>query len=140
MAKDIYHDTVRRALEADGWIITEDPLKLQLGEQSVYVDLGTEALMEAEGTGRKIAVAVRSFLSPSPVEDVQRTIGRYVLCPPLLKEQHSGMSLYNALQEAAYKRVFESRDGQKREGSSPLSGFTFAHIEGERKHTPFALA
>ena len=28
MAKDIYHDTVRTALEKDGWTITDDPFNL----------------------------------------------------------------------------------------------------------------
>lgn len=31
MAKDIYHNLVRDALENDGWIITHDPYYLQLG-------------------------------------------------------------------------------------------------------------
>jgi len=30
MAKDIYHYTVRAALEKDGWTITDDPLRLPL--------------------------------------------------------------------------------------------------------------
>ena len=31
MAKEIYHDTVRVALEKDGWNITDDPLTLKVG-------------------------------------------------------------------------------------------------------------
>ena len=30
MAKDIYHKEVREALEADGWIITHDPYRINL--------------------------------------------------------------------------------------------------------------
>ena len=40
MAKDIYHNTVRTALEKDGWIITDDPLRLIIGRRGFYVDLG----------------------------------------------------------------------------------------------------
>nr|WP_283752496.1 element excision factor XisH family protein [Roseofilum acuticapitatum] len=32
-AKDVFHDTVRIALEKDGWTITHDPLFIKLTEQ-----------------------------------------------------------------------------------------------------------
>jgi len=39
-AKDIFHDTVRLALEKDGWTITEDPLFLKLTQQfRINIDL-----------------------------------------------------------------------------------------------------
>jgi len=66
-AKDIYHDTVKKALEKDGWIITKDPLKLTVGSRSLYVDLGAEKLIAAEKENQKIAVEIKSFLNPSPI-------------------------------------------------------------------------
>lgn len=39
-AKDMYHDTVKRALVKDGWVITHDPLPLKWGRKDLYVDLG----------------------------------------------------------------------------------------------------
>lgn len=30
MAKDLFHDAVRRALEKDGWVITADPYKVKV--------------------------------------------------------------------------------------------------------------
>ncbi|HBW87516.1 MAG TPA: fatty-acid oxidation protein subunit alpha, partial [Cyanobacteria bacterium UBA11149] len=30
-AKDIFHDTVRSALEKDGWVIIDDPLYIKVG-------------------------------------------------------------------------------------------------------------
>jgi len=56
MAKDIYHYQVRTALEKDGWIITDDPLTLQFGSRSVFVDLGAKKLLAAERDGQRIAV------------------------------------------------------------------------------------
>ncbi|MEL6900322.1 MAG: element excision factor XisH family protein, partial [Cyanobacteria bacterium J06606_4] len=47
-ARDFHHDTVKEALTKDGWTITADPLTLQLGTRSVYVDLGAEKLIAAE--------------------------------------------------------------------------------------------
>lgn len=48
MAKDIYHSTVRIALEKDGWTITDDPLTLRVGGRSAFIDLGAEELFAAE--------------------------------------------------------------------------------------------
>ena len=47
-AKDIYHDTVKRALQKDGWIITHDPFPLQIGRKRLSADLGAERLINAE--------------------------------------------------------------------------------------------
>lgn len=79
MARDIYHSTVKIALEKDGWTITDDPLTLAIGERSVYVDLGAEKLLTAEKEEQKIAVEIKSFLSRSPVKDLEVALGQYVL-------------------------------------------------------------
>lgn len=39
-ARDFYHETVRKALEADGWVTTHDPYFLRLGKRKGYIDLG----------------------------------------------------------------------------------------------------
>ena len=36
MAKDIFHETVKKALEKDGWTITHDPYRLRYGIADVY--------------------------------------------------------------------------------------------------------
>lgn len=30
-AKDIFHDAVRKGLEKEGWLITDDPLEIEVG-------------------------------------------------------------------------------------------------------------
>jgi len=68
----LYHDVVVRALEKDGWIITDDPLYLKYGDRKMYVDLGADQnTLAAERQSRKIAVEVKSFLSTSPVSDME---------------------------------------------------------------------
>jgi len=47
-ARDIFHDAVKIALEKEGWIITHDPLSLEFGLGSLYVDLGAERIITAE--------------------------------------------------------------------------------------------
>ena len=46
--KDVYHDTVRRALTKAGWTITHDPFTLSVGIRNVFADLGAERLISAE--------------------------------------------------------------------------------------------
>ncbi|WP_293112363.1 element excision factor XisH family protein [Moorena sp. SIO4G3] len=69
MAKDIYHETVKTALIKDGWMITNDPLALAVGERTVYVDMGSEKLFAAEKGRRRIAVEVKSFIKIPQAEN-----------------------------------------------------------------------
>jgi XisH protein len=39
-AKDIYYDTVKIALQKNGWIVTHDPFPLQIGKKRLSADLG----------------------------------------------------------------------------------------------------
>jgi XisH protein len=45
-ARDHLHYAARRALERDGWTITNDPLRLSIRRRNLYVDLGAERLLE----------------------------------------------------------------------------------------------
>ena len=82
MAKDIYHNTVKTALQKDDWTMTPDPLTLKIGGRSAYVDLGAEKLFAAEKKSQRIAVEVKSSVSPSPVKDLARDLGQYIMyCP-----------------------------------------------------------
>lgn len=47
-ARDIYHNSVRNALEKDNWQITKDPFIIQWGTRDLYIDLGAEKLIAAE--------------------------------------------------------------------------------------------
>ena len=64
-AHDIFHDAVKHALEKEGWLITHDPLSLQIGGVEMYIDLGAEQLIAAEKHGEKIAVEIKSFVAVS---------------------------------------------------------------------------
>ncbi len=54
MARDIFHDDVRKALEADGWIITNDPFLLKAGGLSMEVDLAAEKVLAAEKESKRL--------------------------------------------------------------------------------------
>lgn len=55
-AKNIFHDAVRKGLEKEGWVITEDPLEIEIGGVEMYIDLGADRILAAEKKGEKIAV------------------------------------------------------------------------------------
>jgi Holliday junction resolvase-like predicted endonuclease len=84
--KDLYHDTVKRALERDGWKITRENQMLVIGEARVFIDLSAE-LIVAERDKIKIAVEVKSFLAPSLISGFQDALGQYRLYRYFLKQQ-----------------------------------------------------
>lgn len=105
-AKDLYHAIVRRALAADGWTITHDPYRLVYGQRKVFVDLGAEGAIGAERSGRRIAVEIKSFLSPSPLRDFELAIGQYLFYRSLLGRTDPDRELYLAVTDRIYDDVF----------------------------------
>lgn len=105
-ARDIYHDTVIIALEKDGWTITDDQLKLTVGNRSVFVDLGAEKLFAAEKEGRKIAVEIKSFIGASPIRDLEEALGQYVLYSNILEEQEPERLVYLAVTKVIFRDFF----------------------------------
>jgi len=57
--KDNFHQAVRRALEKDGWTITQDPLLLKIGTLQLEADLGADKAIAAQKDNQKIAVEVK---------------------------------------------------------------------------------
>ncbi len=97
-AKNVYHDAVVHALTTDGWTITHDPLTLSYGGKDLFVDLGAERVaIAAERAGQRIAVEIQSFLSPSPVRDLQEAVGQYDIYRAVLTEMEPDRVLYLAL-------------------------------------------
>jgi len=106
MAKDIYHETVKTALIKDGWMITDDPLRLKVGGRMAYVDLGAQKLFAAEKEGRKIAVEVKSFLNPSPVQDLEQALGQYIMYSQVLSRLEPKRLLYLAISQSVFWDFF----------------------------------
>jgi hypothetical protein len=70
-AKDVFHDAVRIGLEKEGWVITDDPLRIEVGDVEMYIDLGAEQVLAA---GEKIAVEIKSFIGTSNISSSHWTI------------------------------------------------------------------
>jgi hypothetical protein len=78
MAKDLFHDAVKRGLEKDQWTITNDPLELELEEITVKIDLAAERLIAAERGEEKIAVEIKSFIGTSAISDFHTALGQFL--------------------------------------------------------------
>ncbi|MGI8933701.1 MAG: element excision factor XisH family protein, partial [Phormidesmis sp.] len=65
-AKDRFHSAVKAGLQKEQWLVTDDPLRLDVGGTKFEIDLGAEQLLAAERGTEKIAVEIKSFLSDSP--------------------------------------------------------------------------
>ena len=75
--KDLYHDTVRVALETDGWTITKDPLRVEW-QGAVYLpDLGAERVLAAERGVEKIAVEIKTFMGQILQHEFYEALGQY---------------------------------------------------------------
>ena len=110
--RDIYHDTVKRALQKDGWTITHDPFPLQIGKKRLSADLGAERLISAEKGLQKIVVEVKSFVGQSDVKDLEQALGQYVLYRQVFNEMGIERILYLAVSRPTFNSVFTIELGQ----------------------------
>jgi hypothetical protein len=112
-ALDKIHDAVVRALEKDGWTITDDPLQLQIGKRNLSVDLGAErSLIGAEKDVRRIAVEIKTFGSASPVSDLQQAVGQYSMYESVLARMQPDRELYLAISREARNTIFGEELGR----------------------------
>lgn len=111
-AKDFHHDTVKTALVRDGWTITDDPLTLKLGLRSVHMDLGAEKLIAAERGTEKIAVEIKSFSSPSPLNDLEKAWGQFFMYARTLQRKEPDRLLYLAVSSKTFDTIFIEEAGQ----------------------------
>lgn len=111
-AKDIHHDTVKTALLKDSWTITDDPLILKIGTRNAFIDLGAEKLIAAERGATKIAVEVKTFISPSPINDLEKAWGQFFLYSRILKKREPSRQIYLAVERNVFETVFKEEAGQ----------------------------
>ena len=108
MAKDIFHDVVRSGLEKEGWIITDDPYRIELDRANFQIDLAAEKIIAAEKDNQKIAVEIKSFLNPSAVTDFYSALGQFLSYRLALKTIEPQRILFLAIPLDAYEDFFQS--------------------------------
>ena len=100
---------MRNALEKESWKITKDRFILRWGTRDLYIDLGAEKLIAAEKSGQKIAVEVKSFIGASPVADLEKALGQYILYYDILSRLEPDRRLYLAIRQETYLELFIER-------------------------------
>lgn len=111
-ARDILHPVVRRALEADGWTVTDDPLVLRVGRRAMFVDLGAERLITASRDATKIAVEVKSFAGPSELAELESALGQFVLYEKALRRLQPDRTLWLAVPAHVWSGIFREAVGE----------------------------
>jgi hypothetical protein len=109
MAKDVFHNDVRAALERDGWIITHDPYYLKIDEVSYPIDLGAEQSIGAEKAGQKIVVEVKSFLRESLVNEFHTALGQYLDYETNIPFQEPERQVYLAVTVKVFHQMLKTR-------------------------------
>ena len=112
-ARNIHHDAVVRALRADGWAITHDPLLIPSGDRRLFIDLGAErATIGAERGGERIAVEIASFVADSPVRDFQEAVGQFVVYRAVLSRADPERTLFLGVPARVHDSLLSEPLGQ----------------------------
>lgn len=112
-AKDLFHEAVRNGLIKDGWTITDDPLTFRIDGINISIDLGAEKIIGAVKDGKKIAVEIKSFISPSPLTDFQTALGQFLTYRLFLEQEEPDREIYLAVPEDTYNFFFQKDIIQK---------------------------
>jgi hypothetical protein len=103
---DLIHNSVKRALIKENWLITHDPYIIQYGRTTLYADLGAERPIAAERNGQKLVIEVKSFIGASKIQDLKEALGQYDIYRYLLEEIAPDRKLYIAISHTAYNNFF----------------------------------
>ncbi|MEM9927655.1 MAG: XisH family protein [Cyanobacteria bacterium P01_D01_bin.50] len=107
MARDRFHYVVRKALEKDGWKITADPYVINIDDVDFEIDLAAEELLGAEREGQKIAVEIKSFISPSNVSEFHTALGQFLNYRDALEKIDPERRIYLAVRVPIYETFFQ---------------------------------
>ena len=107
--RDNFHETVKIALQKEGWNITNDPLFVPTeGGTNFFIDLGIERFIGAEKEGENIAVEIKSFDETSVSYTFYEILGQFLVYVIALEEQIKQWDLYIAISNLGYKRLDEA--------------------------------
>lgn len=104
--KDSYHDSVRNALEKDGWLVTHDPFTIRLEDVKFYVDLAAEKTIEANGETRKVAIEIKVFGGLSFLNEFEKAVGQYLIYKQFLDDLFPERILFLAISQDVFEESF----------------------------------
>lgn len=106
MAKDVFNYAVRKGLEKEDWMITNDPLRIKAGGADMEIDLGAERIIAAERGSEKIAVKIKSFIETSNISEFHTAVGQFLNYQVALEQREPERILYLAVPIGVYARFF----------------------------------
>ncbi|MEB3339951.1 XisH family protein [Okeania sp.] len=107
-ARDAFHTVVKNALIKEGWRITHDPYSIRFGGVNMSIDLGSQKLIAAENSQRKIAVEIKSFLPQSSARyEFHTALGQYMIYHKALTKKAPERTLYLAIPTVTYNTFFQ---------------------------------
>jgi hypothetical protein len=108
-AKDHYHDTVKRALVKDGWIIVQEQVYLSDNYRHVWVDLSARREGEA-----LILIEIKGFeRNPSQLDTLMSALGQYAVYKAMLDYLNLTVQLFLAIPKVAYDGIFQAPVAQQ---------------------------
>lgn len=78
----------------------------------MFVDLGAEQIFAADRGTEKIAVAVKSFIGDSEIEDLRNALGQFVFYQAILEKTEPERKLFLAVRARAFDSVFTEPIGK----------------------------
>ncbi len=96
-----FYETVRQALDKDGWTITAAPFVVEYEDLRLFADFGA-----AKGA-RSIVVEVGRFNGPSFIGDFHKITGWYYNCRSLMFEAAPESRIYLAVSRQQWEGKFQ---------------------------------
>ncbi len=96
------HFAVRRALENDGWTVTNDPFYIESGGVSVEIDMEAEKFITAKKGNIKILVEVKPLKNRSLLYDFHSAIGQYIDYQGIINDENLEQTLYLAIPNTVF--------------------------------------
>ena len=106
--KDRYHDRLKNALIKDQWLITDEQVKLKIGDRRLWIDLQAKHHTE----NRLILVEVKEMVSASQVDDLANSVGQYLMYRVALENKSIPMPLYMAVSTITFRGILSEEIGQ----------------------------
>ncbi len=101
--------------------MTADPFEIEFEDAVLRADLAADRTLAAERAGEKIVVEIKSFLSSSPLHELQAAVGQYQMYQMCLETVAPDRRLYLAVSEEVWGKLFKMRIAQKFINRFPLN-------------------
>ena len=95
--------------EKEGWKITADPYEISVDDVDFEIDLAADQVLAAEREDQRIAVEIKSFISPSNVSEFHTALGQFLNYRDALEKIEPSRQLYLAVRLSIYESFFQRR-------------------------------